>query len=185
MSYAADRDLARRALLRQADAVREFAERVACVVPFLRSLAHRYGPGITEAAIDDMVQETYLALWRKLGAYRGESKLETWACGFASIELRRWRERTARIGERRIEVAEESYFDADPTEDRVELIDRELDEIGGPTASVIRLKHVEDLTFEQIGGRLDMSPNTAKSLYYRGLARLRERLKGLEEELAE
>jgi DNA-directed RNA polymerase specialized sigma24 family protein len=40
----------------------------------------------------------------------------------------------------------------------------------------VRLKHLAELTFADIGVRLGMSENTAKSLYYRGLVKLRELL---------
>jgi RNA polymerase sigma factor (sigma-70 family) len=52
-------------------------------------------------------------------------------------------------------------------------------------ASIIRLKHFSALTFEEIAARNTMSPNSVKTLYYRGLARLRGLLgPHLREELA-
>jgi len=163
--------------------MRSIIARVACVAPYVRSRARRGLLVIPDLAVEDIVQETYLAIWRKLGTYRGESKLETWACGFALIELHRWRERDARIGERRIESAEEPSESPAPIDDSSERIDLELERMGDPSAAIIRMKHVEELTFDEIGERLGMSPNTAKSLHYRGLARLRERLRSLGEEL--
>jgi NAD(P)-dependent dehydrogenase (short-subunit alcohol dehydrogenase family) len=43
-------------------------------------------------------------------------------------------------------------------------------------ADVIRMKHFEDLTFEEIGTRLGNSINTVKTRYYRGISRLLDRL---------
>jgi RNA polymerase sigma factor (sigma-70 family) len=45
-----------------------------------------------------------------------------------------------------------------------------------PADDIVRLKHFEELTFEEIGQRLLLSPNTAKTHYYRALVRLREAL---------
>jgi len=58
-----------------------------------------------------------------------------------------------------------------------------LNRVGGIEARVIRLKHLESLTFEELSARLDLPANTAKTYYYRGLARLRAMLEESEEEL--
>jgi RNA polymerase sigma-70 factor, ECF subfamily len=183
LSYAADLELARRAVARDPEALKRFAERAACVPGYLRRRAQRAGVRLSQAALDDVTQETYLALWRKLPGYRGESRLETWACGFAFHELRRWRERRARFGDRDLEQADEPAFVAPLPDDMPELVERALDQLGPPAEDVIRLKHFEGLTFEGLALRLDLSPNTAKSHYYRGLARLREWLGHRGEEL--
>jgi RNA polymerase sigma-70 factor (ECF subfamily) len=184
MNNSPDRELLQRVLDGRPDAVRAFAERVACVAPFLRRCAQRASGWASEGAIEDLAQETYLAIWRKLGSFEGQAKLETWACGFALIEFRRWREREARSLVGRGELQEEPTCPPAEVDDSSVLVEREIERIGPPTSDIIHLKHVENLTFEEIGARLELSPNTAKSLHYRGLARLRERLRGLEEGLA-
>ena len=42
---------------------------------------------------------------------------------------------------------------------------------------MIRLKHFQELTFEEISSRLSIPANTAKTKYYRGLEKLRETLR--------
>jgi RNA polymerase sigma-70 factor (ECF subfamily) len=180
----ADLELAQRAVARDPEALRRFAERVACICAYLRRRAARAGLKLGPAALDDVVQETYLALWRKLPSYRGEARLETWACGFAFLELRRWRAASARRGGSTLEEADEPGIEAALPDDTAGLVERALDHLGPPAEDVIRLKHFEDLTFEAIGLRLGLSPNTAKSHYYRGLARLRQWLGRGGEELA-
>lgn len=49
--------------------------------------------------------------------------------------------------------------------------------------AVVHLKLWEGLTFEQIAGALDLSPNTAASRYRYGLDKLREQLRPLYEEI--
>ena len=173
MIHTSDLELVRRALEREPDALRHFAERVACVGPFLRRRAQHAGLRLPRSALDDIAQETYLALWRKLGLYRGESRLETWACGFAFHELRRWREATLRRAGAALGDLEEPIFELSGSDETAELVEQALERLGPPAEDVIRLKHFEDLTFESIGQRLELSPNTAKSHYYRGLVRLR------------
>lgn len=53
-----------------------------------------------------------------------------------------------------------------------EEIRQAMERLPPAEAEVIRLKHFEGLTFDEIGTRLDTSPNTAKTRYYRGLGTL-------------
>ena len=181
--YPADLELVQGALAREPDALRHLAERAACVPGFLKRRAARLGIRLHAAALDDLTQETYLALWRKLSTYRGEARLETWACGFAFIELRRFRERRGREPVANESPEEDPLQEPSLPDDLAELVDRVLEDLGSPADEIIRLKHFEELTFEAIARRLELSPNTAKSHYYRGLARLRDRLGAKGEEL--
>ncbi len=173
MTHTSDLELVHRALQREPDALRRFAQRVACVGPFLRRRAQHAGLRLPRSTVDDIAQDTYLALWRKLGVYRGESRLETWACGFALHELRRWREVTLRRAGAALDGLEEQSYEFTEPDETAEIVEQALERLGPPAEDVIRLKHFEDLTFESIGQRLELSPNTAKSHYYRGLVRLR------------
>jgi RNA polymerase sigma-70 factor (ECF subfamily) len=173
MMHAEDLELARRASAREPEALRRFAERAACVPAYLRHRAARAGFRLTPAVLDDVTQDTYLAVWRKLSSYRGESRLETWVCGFAFHQLRKHWEGCARRGGRALDEANEPGSPAKPPDEARELVERALERLGPPAEDVIRLKHYEELTFESIGLRLGLSTNTTKSHYYRGLARLR------------
>ncbi|MEM7308565.1 MAG: sigma-70 family RNA polymerase sigma factor [Planctomycetota bacterium] len=169
-----DYDLVQRALALDPDATRRFAQRVACVAPFVRRFCRRGGTPVSEAVVEDIAQETYLALWRKAEGYRGTTRLESWACGFAAVEVQRWRRRRARSLQR--EQSEGAVAGAVPGEvpsDTRDYLERAIERLGPPASTVIRLKHFEELTFDAIADRLSLSPNTAKSHYYRGLERLR------------
>src|SRR5262245_38728273 len=54
---------------------------------------------------------------------------------------------------------------------------RGLEALDGEEGRVIRMKHFDDLTFQEIGTRLRLSSNTAKTIYYRGMRRLGEHLR--------
>jgi len=185
MMHAEDLELAHRAVAREPDALRRFAERAACVPSYLRLRAARAGIRLTPAALDDVTQDTYLAIWRKLPSFRGESRLETWVCAFALHELRKHWERSARrSGRRGLDEAREPGPEQEAPDEARELVERALERLGPPAEEVIRLKHYEELTFEGIGLRLGLSTNTAKSHYYRGLARMRDWLGSSGQELA-
>ena len=184
MAHRTDLDLVRRAIAHEPEALKGFARRAACIPGFLRSRASRLGLQLPSATLDDLTQDTYLAVWKKLASYRCEARLETWACGFAFIQLRRWQ--TSRYRDRRVpaELGDEPAIEAEPPNDLVEFVEAVLDTLGSPVEDVMRLKHFEGMTFDHIAERLQMSANTAKSHYYRGLARLRDRLGDRAEELA-
>jgi DNA-directed RNA polymerase specialized sigma24 family protein len=48
---------------------------------------------------------------------------------------------------------------------------------------VIRAKHFDGLTFDEIGARLGIPSNTAKTHYYRGIERMRPLLSSMREEI--
>ena len=50
--------------------------------------------------------------------------------------------------------------------------------LGPPGADVIRMKYFGQMTFEEIARLQDVSPNTAKTRFYRGLVKLRAMLEG-------
>ena len=58
-----------------------------------------------------------------------------------------------------------------------ERIAKSLDSLDDATREIIRLKHFEDRTFEEIALLQCCSPNTIKTRYYRGLVRLRTQLR--------
>ena len=60
--------------------------------------------------------------------------------------------------------------------DALELVERCLDRLGSPDADVLRLKHLQGLTFEEVADLTGDSVNTIKSRHYRGLTKLRSML---------
>lgn len=129
--------------------------------------------------LEDLTQQVITALWARLESYTGNAKLETWAYGFCLLEIRKWKETRARS--RVVSGSEVLEGDSHPTAEDPEL--REVQHVrdavaslGEPTSTIVTLKHFEELTFDEIGQRLELSPNSAKTYYYRGLAKLRDKL---------
>lgn len=177
--HAEDLRFVRAVLAGEREARERFVDRLACVPGILRAKSRRMALTLDEAELEELVQLALAAIWSKLPRFEGQSALETWAFGFCVNELLKWRER--RGGGRWLvpleSLAEEPAAKERGVDGDVEALERALDELGPPATPIIVLKHFEDLTFEEIGARLGISPNTAKTRYYRGFERLRELLR--------
>ncbi len=179
-----DLALVRRCLEGCERSLSELIHRLECVPRLLASLNDKLSAHLTHEELADLTQDSLTAIWRKLGTFEGRSRLETWAYRFCFLELMnlvRAKHRGARALGRRRELDVEMPILSLPTLAlELEEIERELQELGPPDATVIRLKHYENLTFHQIARSLGRSPNTVKTHYYRGLRRLRTRLGSLQ-----
>lgn len=166
----ADLDLVRRALQRDRKSLQELAARLRCVPRLLTVRNARLGGAFRPEELADVSQDVLLIVWQKLKEYRGFSALDGWVYRISRYEymnaLRRLRGRTDSLDELALDPSQES----NPWE--FEDVHRGLERIGEKEAEVIRLKHFEELTFEEIGARLGVSPNTVKARYYRGLRAL-------------
>ena len=172
-----DLDLVAAALAGDADAIRDFVERMKCVPRILAVRNRRSGSAFDAEELEDVCQETLAAVWRKLPRYDGTAALETWVYRFCEFEfLHRLRKK----GRGRLvleETLEGTPFEPFAAEEASpldhEALARGMEGLEQQLSAVIQLKHYEDLTFEQIGERLALSVNTAKTRYYRGLRKLR------------
>ena len=175
----ADLILVRRALRGNQDAHDELTRRLTCLPRILRSIAARGGARLSDSDFQDLVQDTALAIWRKLDHFDGRGALETWAYRFCTLELFEKFRSVARYRGRHTDLGEgaDGPVDGSPTDPVVD-VEAALGLLEEDELDVVRLKHYEDATFERIGERLAISSNTAKTRYYRGLMKLREHLLG-------
>ena len=159
----------------------EFVERMKCVPRMLSAKNARLGSPLAECDLEDVAQDTIAAVWRRLPVFEGRSALETWVYRFCHLHLCKFLDARRRLprpvpevadvpgAEQREAVVERSAAD-------FEEVYRALDRLDAEEARILRLKHFDHLTFQEIGARLSISPNTAKTRYYRGLERMRELL---------
>jgi RNA polymerase sigma-70 factor (ECF subfamily) len=176
-AHARDLALVRRAAGDDPWAAHELAERLACVPAMARSRHAKLGSPLSEDELTDVVQDTLVKLLSKLRSFEGRSSLETWAYGFVVRELYkgfdRLRRRARRVPwseERIAELADESRS---VEGDEYRVVHEQIQAIGPPGSEIIRLKHFQLLTFEQIAEELDMPLGTVKTRYYRSADRLR------------
>jgi RNA polymerase sigma-70 factor, ECF subfamily len=169
-----DHALARAVVKGDPESLAQLAVRLRSVCRILGYLDQRAGGILDDHELADLTQDVVMIVWRKLPEFEGLSTLESWFYGICVLELRNAvRRRMRRRGAAADEQALEQVVAPEAPPDDNESVHQALKRIGRDEARIIRLKHFEELTFEQIGSLLDVSPNTIKARYYRGLEELR------------
>jgi RNA polymerase sigma-70 factor (ECF subfamily) len=173
-----DTGLVRAVQAGESGAFEQLVERMGCLPRILDGLNARMGRPLSDHDLADVAQDTLVLVWRKLDTFNGSASLETWVFGIARFELmnavrKNRRRRASELPEPDLREAPEP--DSTHRLDH-EVVQRELGALDSALAEVIRMKHFDDLTFEQIGAQLGQSINTVKTRYYRGISRLLDRL---------
>ena len=148
---------------------------------YLRLIALRRRPGgPSEHDVSDIVQNTILAAWRGFPRFQGrtERQLRGWLRvilrNTASASLRRRRN----LGDLDalddpIDLDTPASVIARRNDDR-EAIESALNLLPEHYRRLIQLRIWDDLTFPEIGRQLGLSEDSARKLYVRAMARLRE-----------
>jgi RNA polymerase sigma-70 factor, ECF subfamily len=156
--------------------VDELLRRLRCVPAILRTRNRYTSSPLDDALLQDVTQEVVLSLWSRLDRFSGTSSLEAWVYRFCVHKhLAAVRNRGRRLGVEAVAspVVDNRQAPAIADEADEELVQLALEILEAPLAQVVELKHFEDLTFEALSDRLGISPNTAKSRYYRALDKMR------------
>jgi RNA polymerase sigma-70 factor (ECF subfamily) len=142
----------------------------------------------------DVVQEVFLKVFRKIGAFRGDSSLKTWIYRIAVNEAynyQRWfsRHRRQEVGLENEEDGNLSYFQklSDPgrspydcvaDSEKHALIEGALARLNPSFRAAVVLRDIEELSYEEIADILDVALGTVKSRILRGREALRRDLAG-------
>lgn len=140
---------------------------------------------------EDIVQETFLRVYRKRKAYKRIAKFSTWiytiAGNLSRTELRRRKRRklfsVTDMGyeDRDYEIADEEYNPENYVEGVIqeEIIHKEINNLSPKFREVIILRDVQELSYEEISKIIRVPIGTVKSRVNRGRLRLQGRLKYL------
>ncbi|MBI5281712.1 MAG: sigma-70 family RNA polymerase sigma factor [Candidatus Solibacter usitatus] len=139
----------------------------------------------------DVTQDVFFKVFRNVGSFRGQSSLKTWVYRIAVNEAynrRRWfgRHRRAEVGLQPEEDGRD-YLDSigDPARSPYDLtlneewksaIGKALAGLNPVFRSAVVLRDLEELSYEEIAGVLDVSLGTVKSRILRGRESLRKAL---------
>lgn len=134
-----------------------------------------------DAEAEDAVQEAYLQAYRKLGTFRGESKLSTWLVRITANEALMRRRRDPRPAEA---AEQEPVSDAPGPQDSAEraemrrLLEERIDALPDPFRAVFVLRAVEELSVEETAAALAIPHATVRSRYFRARGLLRTWMAG-------
>lgn len=153
-----------------------------CIPRILGARNARAGRVLPIEELEDIAQNVFALIWRKLDTFRGDAPIEAWVYPFCVLQFLNG----ARRQRRRPQHTEYTDADMESATDHApassldpldaDWIHAALDRVNRVEAEVIRLKQFGALTFEAISERMGTSTNTAKTRYYRGLEKLRAML---------
>jgi RNA polymerase sigma-70 factor (ECF subfamily) len=125
------------------------------------------------ALAEDAVQETLVAIVRKIGWLSDPSLFRAWSYRIASRETFRALKKRKRY----VEVADEEVrWDEPPDPWQRERLLASLDRLSPASRAVITLHYLEEMPLSEIAAVLDLAPGTVKSRLAYGLAQLRKEI---------
>lgn len=159
--------------------------------PPTAAFIHQLSPDFTEEDVEEIAQETFLAVVRHLADFEARSSLQTWICRIAQNKARDFLAR-ASAGKRGGGRKPLSLDQEDPNtglrldppgperspdahleaKEEAGLLRQALDAMGDPCREVIELRYFADLSYEEIAGQLQLNPKTVSSRLSKCLDRL-------------
>jgi len=140
---------------------------------------------------EDIVQETFLRVFRNKRAYKKIAKFSTWiytiAGNLAKTELRKRKKRnlysisTIGYDDKDFEISDESSNPEKKTNTKMydEIIQREISQLSPKFREVIILRDIQELSYEEISKIIKVPLGTVKSRVNRARLRLQDKLKFL------
>ena len=140
----------------------------------------------------EITQETFLAAWQGLPSFRGDARFPTWLyriaynCSLKQLELRK-RDRALQVAleaKNSLEnVNDEQRENAElDARDRQILIQEHLSHLPAKYRIVLILRHLQDMTYEEMSEILTVPIGTIKTHLFRARNLLKERLQSLNRE---
>jgi RNA polymerase sigma-70 factor (ECF subfamily) len=143
--------------------------------------------GVPEASLDDVVQDVFVTVYRRLPDFEGRSQLKTWIFGILRhtiSDLRRGQRRkpTSALDQEPADLREASPQDAAARAEGVKLLHEALASLPDDQREVFVLAELEQLSSPEIAAALDVNLNTvysrlrsARQEFEAALKRLRSR----------
>ena len=128
---------------------------------------------ITHENADDVLQNTFIRIFKNIVSFEGRSSLSTWMFRIAHNESLRLLEKVNKNHLASLDqvhpaylkdLTQDPYFDGDATKLKLhQIIEKQL---SAKQRTVFNMKYFDDLSFKEIAELLDINENTLKSSYY-------------------
>src|SRR5215472_3297083 len=137
----------------------------------------------------EITQETFLAAWQGLPSFRGDARFPTWLyriaynCSLKQLEQRK-RERALQAAiqaEQLLHTGGSEHADAAlEARERQSIVHEQLASLPAKYRVVLVLRHLQEMTYEEIAETLTMPIGTIKTHLFRARNLLKERLEAFE-----
>ena len=183
-----DRELVAQVLAGHRDAFRQIMQR--CNQRLFRIARSIVGE---DSEAEDVLQESYMHAYHKLGTFRGDAALLTWLTSIVLNEARgRLRKRHTMVGLEQIDQASEDnrviafpskFGSEDPAVAAARaqirhLLEQAIDQLPPAFRMVYVMREVEECSVEETAAQLELNPQTVKTRLFRARRQLRAALEG-------
>ncbi len=135
---------------------------------------------VGESNADDVMQDFVIHLFAKLGQFRFESSLETWAHRMAVNQSLQYLRKNSREEQRALKVAQATEMTKNPSSqnqaDDAEVLQLAMEQISGEQRALLHMKEVEGLGYEAIASVLGIPEGTVGSRLNKARKELRTSL---------
>lgn len=137
---------------------------------------------LTHENADDVLQNTFVRVYRGIENFKEKSSLHTWMFRIAYNESMRFLEKEKKRSATSIddvvmsqfqELKESAYFDGEALQVHLQEIILQLSE---KQRKVFQMKYFDDLSFRQISEVLQVTESTLKSSYYTAVKIIEEKI---------
>jgi RNA polymerase sigma-70 factor (ECF subfamily) len=151
-----------------------FEQLVALHEPRVRRLAYRL-LGWRDSDVDDIVQDVFLAAFKKLHGFRGESNIATW---LASVTINRCRTHRRRqlLKFKWLRTARSQTFDERTNDNTSAAVRAAVQSLPARDREVIVLCYLEEMPISEIAKLLNVSRSVIDTRLSRARAKLKEEL---------
>jgi RNA polymerase sigma-70 factor (ECF subfamily) len=130
-------------------------------------LAARLRTALPAEAVEDVVQETFIAIWRGAGRYQGRGEVGAWMWGIAHKQAALW---LRKRGRPEISLDPRNAEDPEMTATRKVDVEGALASVG-PEGSeqreLVRLVFIEDRSIADVAAQLGIPVGTVKSRVFK------------------
>ena len=129
---------------------------------------------------DDVLQNTFIKIYRNIDRFQGDSKLFTWMYRIATNESITYLQKRNRSVSEDLEscnpiaITADSYFDGDEAQ---LLLKEAVANLPDRQKAVFNLKYYEDLSYDEIAGILEVTAGALKASYHHAVKKIEQYVK--------
>lgn len=135
---------------------------------------------------NEITQDAFLAAWQGLRAFRGEARFSTWLyriaynCALKQLDVRK-RDQALHLALQAEQVPDDEHHTAHlEMLDNQEMVQEQLSRLPPKYRIVLILRHLQDMTYEEMAEVLTVPIGTIKTHLFRARNLLKERLQTFE-----